>query len=67
MSKGIIEARKDGRPLAPVAEVKKRMVSLTALQVELELMVEGCRHGYVSECRVIEVLADHGKCDHEHP
>jgi hypothetical protein len=32
------------------------------LKIELERMVEGCSHGHVGQCRVIEVLADHGKC-----
>jgi hypothetical protein len=27
-------------------------------------MVEGCVHGRVDQCRVIEVLADHGQCAH---
>lgn len=47
-----------------LAEVTRRIQSLVALKTELELMVEGCRHGRVAECRVIEVLADHGKCVH---
>ncbi len=49
-----------------LAEVEQRIASLSALKVELELMVKGCRHGHVGACRVIEVLADHGKCAHEH-
>ena len=51
---------------ARLIEVEQRIRSLTALKTELELMVEGCSHGHVSECRVIEVLADHGKCAHPH-
>ncbi|WP_114433035.1 MerR family transcriptional regulator [Phyllobacterium bourgognense] len=47
-----------------LVDVEHRIRSLNALKGELELMVEGCRHGQVSECRVIEVLADHGKCVH---
>lgn len=47
-------------------EVVQRIRSLEALKTELELMVEGCRHGKVGECRVIEVLADHGQCLHDH-
>jgi DNA-binding transcriptional MerR regulator len=47
-----------------LAEVEQRIRSLTALKAELELMVEGCSHGRVAECRVIEVLADHGQCAH---
>lgn len=51
---------------ARLIEVKHRIASLVALQVELEAMVEGCRHGKVGGCRVIEVLADHGQCMHPH-
>ena len=47
-----------------LVEVVQRIRSLTALKAELEHMVEGCRHGKVCECRVIEVLADHGQCEH---
>ena len=57
-------ARADGIAKARLAEVEQRIGSLTALKTELELMVEGCSHGRVGECRVIEVLADHGKCSH---
>ena len=49
---------------AGLAEVEQRIRSLGALKAELELMVEGCRRGRVAQCRVIEVLADHGKCRH---
>jgi DNA-binding transcriptional MerR regulator len=49
---------------ARLAEVDQRINSLAALKAELELMVDGCRRGRVAECRVIEVLADHGKCAH---
>jgi DNA-binding transcriptional MerR regulator len=51
---------------ARLQEVEQRIRSLTALKAELELMIEGCRHGRVADCHVIEVLADHGKCQHEH-
>jgi DNA-binding transcriptional MerR regulator len=46
--------------------VEQRIRSLQALKGELEAMVEGCRHGRIDECRVIEVLADHGQCKHAH-
>ncbi|MER9586170.1 helix-turn-helix domain-containing protein [Mesorhizobium sp. M0276] len=49
---------------ARLADVVQRIRSLTALKAELELMVEGCRHGKVGECRVIEVLTDHSQCEH---
>lgn len=49
---------------ARLAEVKDKIASLTALQAELERMVEGCSHGRVETCKVIDILADHGKCKH---
>lgn len=52
---------------ARLVDVELRIRSLTALKSELELMVEGCSHGHVGECRVIEVLADHKLCaNHSH-
>ncbi len=58
-------ATADAIAKARLAEVEQRISSLTALKTELELMVEECRHGHVGACRVIEVLADHGKCMHQ--
>ena len=49
---------------ARLIEVEQRIRSLTALKAELEMMIEGCKHDRVCECRVIEVFADHGKCVH---
>jgi DNA-binding transcriptional MerR regulator len=52
-----------------LSEVRRRIASLKALEAELEHMVRH-RTGRVAECRVIEVLADHGKClaqDHAAP
>lgn len=49
---------------ARLADVDQRIASLTALRSELHLMIEGCSHGRVDHCRVIEVLADHGQCVH---
>ena len=49
---------------ARLADVNQRLASLSALKAELERMVLGCSHGKVAECRVIEVLADHGQCKH---
>ena len=51
---------------ARLADVNQRLTSLSALKAELERMVVGCSHGNVAECRVIEVLADHGQCKHHH-
>jgi DNA-binding transcriptional MerR regulator len=59
-------ATADAIARARLLEVEQRIASLTALKAELEVMVEGCRHGRLAECRVIEVLADHGQCMHPH-
>ena len=55
----------DGIARARLADVEQRIRSLTALKAELELMIKGCKHGYVATCRVIEVLANHGQCAHD--
>jgi DNA-binding transcriptional MerR regulator len=47
---------------AQLEEVQGRIARLQALEGELERMIEQCRHGKVSECRVIEVLSDHSHC-----
>jgi DNA-binding transcriptional MerR regulator len=57
-------ASADAIAKARLVEVEQRIRSLTALKAELEMMVEGCGHGRVDQCRVIEVLADHGQCAH---
>lgn len=44
-----------------LTEVDQKIRSLTALRRDLELMIDGCRHGQVAQCRVIEVVGDHGK------
>lgn len=49
-----------------LVEVERRIASLNALKAELERMVDGCSHGHVAACRVIEILADHGECRHHH-
>ncbi len=43
-------------------EVEDKIAKLTALREELARMVCGTRHGRIGECRVIQVLADHGQC-----
>lgn len=59
-------ASADAIAKARLIEVEQRIRSLLALKAELEMMVESCGHGRVDQCRVIEVLADHGHCRHEH-
>ncbi|MGH7120334.1 MAG: MerR family transcriptional regulator, partial [Acetobacteraceae bacterium] len=47
-----------------LAAVRSRIARLQALEVELARMVRECRCGRVSDCHVIEVLADltHSHC-----
>jgi DNA-binding transcriptional MerR regulator len=51
-----------------LSEIDRRIASLTALRSELSRMVDECHHGRICDCRIIEVLADHGQCaaDHVH-
>ena len=50
---------------ARLADVEQRIRSLAALKAELELMINGCKDGYVATRRVIEVLANYGQCAHK--
>ena len=43
-------------------DVDARIARMQALKAELERMLEQCAGGVISNCRVIEVLGDHGKC-----
>jgi DNA-binding transcriptional MerR regulator len=47
---------------AQLEDVKRRIAQLQALKGELERMIRQCRHGEISECRIIEVLSDHSRC-----
>jgi DNA-binding transcriptional MerR regulator len=49
---------------AHLLEIDSRISRLRALRAEVERMTEECAHGRVADCRVIEVLADHGQCAH---
>jgi DNA-binding transcriptional MerR regulator len=46
--------------------IERRIARLTLLRSELRHMLDDCRHGQVGECRIIQVLADHEQCRHEH-
>lgn len=47
-------------------EVEERILRLNGLRAELTAMLEDHHHGRVADCRIIEVLSDHGECGHEH-
>jgi DNA-binding transcriptional MerR regulator len=52
---------------AHLDEVNGKIARLVALRDELQAMV-ACDNRKISECRIIEVLADHGQCSHHrHP
>jgi DNA-binding transcriptional MerR regulator len=44
---------------AHLREVEGKIARLKALRDELQRMIGSCRQGYIGQCRVIEVLADH--------
>jgi DNA-binding transcriptional MerR regulator len=52
--------------LRHLESIERRIAQLTVLRSELRHMLEDCRHGHVRECRIIQVLADHDQCRHEH-
>lgn len=45
-----------------LSQVERRIEQLQALRMELGRMVEQCKGGRISDCRVIGVLGDHGLC-----
>lgn len=49
-----------------LAEIEDKIAKLAAQRDELLRMIGDCAHGRVAECRVIDVLDDHGKCLHDH-
>lgn len=51
---------------AQLDAVERRIAQLYSLKRELERMVEQCRGGRIADCRIIEVLGDHGLCHTNH-
>lgn len=47
-------------------QVRDKLNMLKRLELELLRMVDGCKKGQVGECYVIESLAKHELCLHEH-
>ncbi|ALA17351.1 MULTISPECIES: helix-turn-helix domain-containing protein [unclassified Chelatococcus] len=50
---------------AHLKDVERRIAQLAALRDEIARMLDHCGDGTIADCRVIEVLADHGQCLHE--
>jgi DNA-binding transcriptional MerR regulator len=59
-------ARVDEIARYQIDEIESRIARLESLKTELGRMVRQCRHGKVSQCRIIEVLADHALCESTH-
>lgn len=59
-------AKADAIAREHLVEVNRKIAMLRDLRVELTAMVDGCKRGTVAKCRVIEMLADHGKCRTRH-
>jgi DNA-binding transcriptional MerR regulator len=50
-----------------LVDVRAKIKRLKALERELVRISKGCDgHGVSEDCYVLESLADHGLCDHEH-
>ncbi|MGN6486908.1 MAG: MerR family transcriptional regulator [Devosia sp.] len=59
-------ARVDALVEQHLAEVDQRIAQLSRLRGELAGMLSSNHHGTVAECRVVEVLSDHDRCNSEH-
>lgn len=56
----------DGIARHHLAEIESRIARLTALGDEVRRMITDCAQDRIRQCRVIQVLADHGQCQGEH-
>lgn len=45
-----------------LADVRKRLTQLEALEAELKRMVAACEGGRVSDCQIMATLHDHSEC-----
>ena len=58
-------AEVDGIARTHLDAIDEKIARLTALRGEVRRMIEEGEHGRVAQCRVIEILGDHGACLHE--
>lgn len=49
-----------------LAAVQDKLLRLEGLRDELRRMVRACRGGQLSDCRILEALGDHSRCDPGH-
>lgn len=52
----------DGIARRHLHDLEARIARMLSLKAELERMLAQCAGGAIADCRVIEVLSDHGKC-----
>ena len=49
-----------------LSEIESKIARLEGLRAEVRRMIEQCACGEIKDCRVVEVLADHGECLNDH-
>jgi Cu(I)-responsive transcriptional regulator len=52
--------------ISQLEHIDKRIRQLTSLKEEMRRMLNSCKGGVVSDCRIIEVLYDHSLCETQH-
>ena len=55
----------DSIAIRHLAWTEERIRQLESLRDELRRMVDECGHGRICECRIVEVIGDHGQCEHD--
>lgn len=55
----------DSIALRHLDDIEERIRRLQSLRDELRRMVDECGHGRICECRIVEVIGDHGQCEHD--
>lgn len=56
----------DGIARRQLEQVVSRIARLESLKAELQRMIRQCRGGRITDCRIVEALADHAHCLGDH-
>ena len=56
----------DAMVVRHLRDVEQRIARLESLRDELQRIVSTSCPGHVADCEVMDALADHGKCRHDH-
>lgn len=59
-------ARVDALARQHLEAVEDKIARLKLLQNELARMIRSCSRGRVADCRILDTLADHGRCCSDH-